>query len=122
MEKIPLAMAYLLSLVFTAAGLAPAADIPAWLVAAFAPLAVLATLVYVVSRQGDPGNVPDPTPDKCWSFAGIYRNPNDPSLFVRARVGYGYTFNMANPWAYRIGIGFFAGIALLAGFLIWALQ
>jgi uncharacterized membrane protein len=37
-------------------------------------------------------------------------------------VGYGYTLNMANRWAYRIMIGFFVGIALLVGFLIWALQ
>jgi hypothetical protein len=29
---------------------------------------------------------------------------------------------MANPWAYRMTIGFFAGIALLVGFLIWALR
>jgi hypothetical protein len=122
MEKIPLVMAYLLSLVFTATGLAPVAGIPAWLVAAFVPLAALATIVYVARHQGDPDDVPDTTPDECWSFAGIYRNPTDPSLFVRARVGYGYTFNMANPWAYRIMIGFFAGIALLVGFLIWALR
>jgi protein-S-isoprenylcysteine O-methyltransferase Ste14 len=122
MEKVPLAMAYLLSLVFTAVGMAPVADIPAWLVPACVPLAALATIVYVVRGQGEADDVPDTTPDDCWSSAGVYRNPNDPSLFVRARVGYGYTFNMANPWAHRIIIGFFAGIALLVGFLIWALR
>jgi hypothetical protein len=122
MEKVPLALAYLLSIVFTGVGLSAVANIPAWLVAAFVPLAALATIVYVVKHQGDPDDVPDTTPDECWSFAGVYRNPNDPSLFVRARVGYGYTLNMANRWAYRIMIGFFVGIALLVGFLIWALQ
>ena len=122
MEKVPLAMAYLLSIVFTAAGLSPVANIPAWLVAAFVPLAALTAIVYVVRHLGDPDDAPDTTPDECWSFAGVYRNPNDPSLFVRARVGYGYTFNMANPWAYRIMLGFFAGVALLVGFLIWALR
>jgi hypothetical protein len=122
MEKVPLAMAYLLSMVFTGAGLAPVAEIPAWAVAVFVPLAVLSLIVYIVRRQGDPDDVPDTTPDECWSLAGTYHNPNDPSLFVRARVGYGYTLNMANPWAYRIMIGFFAGIALLVGFLIWALR
>jgi hypothetical protein len=125
MEKVPLAMAYLLSTVFTAVGMAPIADIPAWLVAAFVPLAALATIVYAVKGQSDADGVPDTTPDDCWSSAGVYRNRSDPSLFVRARVGYGYTgctFNMANPWAYRIMVGFFAGIALLVGFLIWALR
>jgi len=122
MEKVPLALAYLLSVIFTAVGLAPVAEIPPWLIAAFVPLAALATVVYAVKGQAGADDVPDTTPDDCWSFAGVYRNPNDPSLFVRARVGYGYTFNMANRWAYRIMIGFFAGIALLVGFLIWALQ
>src|ERR1017187_7494354 len=122
MEKIPLALAYLLSIVFTGVGLSAVANIPAWLVAAFVPVAALATIVYIVRHQGDPDDVPDTTPDECWSFAGVYRNPNDPSLLVRARLGYGYTFNMANRWAYRIMIGFFAAIALLVGFLIWALQ
>jgi hypothetical protein len=121
MEKIPLALAYLLGTVFTAVGLSPVANIPAWLIAAFVPLAVLSILVYIARHLGDP-DVPDTPPDECWSFAGVYRNPNDPSLFVRARAGYGYTFNMANPWAVRIMIGFFGGIALLVGFLIWALQ
>jgi len=122
MEKVPLAMAYLLSLVFTAVGMSLVADIPAWLVPAFIPLAALATIVYVVKGRGEADDLPDTTPDDCWSSAGIYYNPKDPSLFVRARVGYGYTFNMANRWAYRIIIAFFGGIALLIGFLIWALR
>jgi hypothetical protein len=37
-------------------------------------------------------------------------------------MGYGYTFNMAHLWAYRIIIGFIGGIALLIGFLILALR
>ena len=122
MEKIPLAMAYLLSLVFTATGLSPVANIPAWLIASFVPLGVLSILVYIARHLGDPDDAPDTTPDEYWSLAGVYRNPNDPSLFVRARIGYGYTFNLANPWAYRIAIGFFGGVALLVGFLIWALR
>ena len=121
-EKIPLALAYLLSLVFTAVGLTPVANIPAWLVAAFVPLAALATIVYVVKGQGEADGVPDTTPDECWNFAGVYRNPNDPSLFVRAHVGYGYTFNMANRWSYGIVIGMFVGVGLLVGFLIWSMS
>jgi hypothetical protein len=122
LEKVPLAMAYLLSTVFTAVGLIPVVHIPAWPIAVAVPVAALATIVYVVKSQSDADDVPDTTPDECWSLGGSYYNPKDPSLFVRARMGYGYTFNMAHLWAYRIIIGFIGGIALLIGFLILALR
>jgi hypothetical protein len=122
MEKVPLAMAYLLSTVFTLTGLTLVTKIPAWPIAAVVPFFVIAALVYLSKSQSDADVEPDTTPDECWNSAGIYRNPKDPSLMVRARVGYGYTFNMANPWSYRIVIGFFGGIVLLVGFLIWALH
>ena len=122
MEVIPLAVAYLLSVVFTAAGLSPVAAIPAWSIAVVIPLAVLAIIVYVVRAQGETDDIPDNTPDECWSLGGIYYNPQDPSMFVRARAGYGYTLNMANHWSYGSIIGFFVGIALLVGFLIWSLS
>jgi len=41
---------------------------------------------------------------------------------VKARIGYGYTFNFAHLWAKPIMIGFIAGMALLIGFLIWSLR
>jgi uncharacterized membrane protein len=56
------------------------------------------------------------------TWAGIYSNPKDPAMFVSARLGYGYVLNMANPWSHRIMIAFFAGIAALIGFLLWALR
>jgi uncharacterized membrane protein len=59
---------------------------------------------------------------KCRHLGGIYYNPNDPAMFVPARLGYGYILNMANPWSYRIRIAFFAGIAALIGLLFWALR
>ena len=64
---------------------------------------------------------PKDTPAECWTLGNIYRNPEDPSLWVPARVGYGYAFNMANPWARRILFGLFGGIGVLVAFLIWAL-
>ena len=64
----------------------------------------------------------NPTPDECWSLGGIYYNPKDPSMFVPARIGYGYVLNFVNPWSYRIMIGFFGGVAVLIGFLFWALR
>jgi uncharacterized membrane protein len=109
MEKIPLAVAYLLSVVFTAVGLAPVAQVPVWPLAAASPLLALAMIVYAVRAQGQPDDAGAAAPD-----------PQEPALFVRARVGYSYTLNMANRWSYAFVIGLFGGIALLTGFLIWS--
>lgn len=36
-----------------------------------------------------------------WYAGGLfYYNPDDPAIFVEKLVGFGYTFNMANPWVY----------------------
>ena len=78
--------------------------------------------MYLIKSQAGADDAPDTTPNECWSLGGVYSNPKDPALFVRARVGYGYTFNRANPWSYRVMIAFFAGIALLVGFLILSLR
>jgi hypothetical protein len=118
--KIPLAVAYLLSVVFTAVGLSPLSYFPPWSIAVMVPIAALALMVYLIRSMSEPDDGADTTPNECWSLGGIYYNPKDPALFVRARVGYGYTFNMANPWARRIMIGFISGIVLLVGFLIWS--
>ena len=122
MEKIPLAVAYLLSTVFTAVSVSPITKIPEWTIAALVPLGALATIIYVIKTQSDERPSPDNTPDECWSLGGIYHNPKDPSMFVPARMGYGYVLNLGNPWSYRIMVGFFSGIALLIGFLFWALH
>lgn len=121
MQKIPVAMAYLLSVVFTAIGLTPVVQVPIWLIAALIPLLALGTIVYVIRAQAQAGAPPKDTPAECWTLGNIYRNPEDPSLWVPARVGYGYAFNMANPWARRILFGLFGGIGVLVAFLIWAL-
>ena len=122
MVKIPLAVAYLMGLVFSAVGLMPVVEIPVWPLAVMTPLLVLGLIVYVVRAQSEDADTSDNTPDQCWSMGGIYNNPKDPALFVRARAGYGYTFNMANRWSYGILIGLLGGIGLLVGFLIWSMQ
>ncbi|HUB80890.1 MAG TPA: DUF5808 domain-containing protein [Bryobacteraceae bacterium] len=120
--KVPLAVAYMESLIFTAVSLSQLSYFPPWSIAATVPLAVLALIVYLLRSMSEPDGGSVATPDECWSLSGIYYNPKDSALFVRARVGYGYTFNMANPWARRIMIGFISGIVVLIGFLIWSLQ
>ena len=50
-----------------------------------------------------------PTPDDCWKAGIIYVNRGDPSLFVRKRLGIGYTLNFGNPWSWVV----LAGIILL---------
>jgi len=120
MDTILLAAMYLLSLVFTGLGLTPVAQIPPWTVAMLVPVAALGLLVYVVSKGFEPDDSVDDTPKECWSLGGIYRNPRDPSIFVRARVGTGYTLNMGNRWSYGFMIGLLAGVAALGGFLLWS--
>ena len=122
MEKIPLAMAYLMSLIFTAVGLVPVMQLPIWLLATVIPTLVLGTIVYVVRAQGNAGGAAKDTPAECWTMGCFYNNPKDPSLFVPAQMGNGYTFNMANPWGRRLIAGLFLGIGLLTAFLIWSLQ
>jgi uncharacterized membrane protein len=121
-SKVLLAVAYLLSIVFTTIGLMPLVQIPPEILVVIILVVVLGMIVYAVRAQSAPEDTPDDTPKECWSLGGIYYNPKDPSLFVPARIGYGYTFNMANPWSYRIIIGFFVGIGLLIAFLIWSLR
>jgi len=86
------------------------------------PLLALGGIVNVIRAQSEPDDIPDDTPNECWSLSGVYYNPKDPALFVRARVGYGYTFNMANRWSYGLLIGLFGGIGLLVAFPIWSMR
>lgn len=119
--KAALAAAYLLSLVFTGIGLSQVTKVPAWITGVAAPVAALLDLVYMAGLFAEDG-APDPTPKECWILGGIYYNPNDPALAVKARAGHGFTFNMANSWSRRIVVGFIAGVGVLVGFLIWALR
>jgi uncharacterized membrane protein len=84
------------------------------------PMAAIGVLIYVASQDSEPDHSVDDTPEMCWHWGGIYNNPQDPSLFVRARVGTGYTLNMGHRWSYGIMIGLPGGILALAGFLLWS--
>jgi len=118
MATILLAVMYLLSLVFTGLGLTP--EIPAWTVALLIPVAALGLLVYVALKESEPDKSVDDTPKECWRLGGIYYNPKDPSIFVRAQTGMGYTLNMANRLSYAFLITPFAGMAALVTFLLWS--
>jgi uncharacterized membrane protein len=114
------AVMYAVALLFSAIGIGPLVKIPAMAMATATVAFVLATLIYSYRRMSQPGTLVESTPDECWSLGGIYSNPNDPALFVQKRIGYGFTVNFANPWSWAVLGGFFAGIAALSGYLIWA--
>ena len=120
--KMAIAIASVLSVIFTAIGLSGALRITPWWIPAGIPIAAIGLVIFLARKQSELEQTAGPTPDECWSLNGIYYNPSDPSLFVPARVGYGMTLNMGHRWARRILFGFFGGIALLAGFLVWSLR
>jgi uncharacterized membrane protein len=53
-----------------------------------------------------------------WYAGGLfYYNPEDPALFVEKMVGFGYTFNMANPWVYAY-LAYMVGLPLIVNWLL----
>ena len=120
MHKIFLAVQYIMGVVFAFAGLTPAVHLPMWPILVLLPVASLALIVYVVRQQSEPDDYHDDTPNECWSLGGIYYNPSDTALFVRARSGTGFTLNMAHRFAWVVLGGTIGGIALLVAFLLWA--
>jgi uncharacterized membrane protein len=40
------------------------------------------------------------TPDACWYLGQIYYNPQGPAVFVRKRLGLGYTVNFGNRFSW----------------------
>jgi uncharacterized membrane protein len=108
MERVPLALAYLLSVLFTVTGLVPVMQLPIWLIPLTIPPLALGTAAYTLRALSN-------ADDTTMSTSGV-------PLFVPATIGYGYSLNMANPWSRRLMAGLLLGIALLAAFLIWSLQ
>ncbi|HYW48734.1 MAG TPA: DUF5808 domain-containing protein [Bryobacteraceae bacterium] len=100
MVKLMVAAIYMLACVFTAIGLQPLlAFPPLWvLVAPAVFLLVAIALIYRVVR--DPQRPAEVTPDECWYLGGIYYNPQDPTVFVQKRFGFGYTFNFGSRWSW----------------------
>jgi uncharacterized membrane protein len=78
-------------------------------------------LVWAYRRNSDSNAPLEVTPDECWTLGGIYKNPNDPAIFVQKRVGFGYTINFGNVWSYVVMGGFTAGMIALAAFMRWAM-
>jgi len=114
---------YLLGAVFTGAGVMPVCQFPLWFPIAILPLYIAGVVYWCYRKLKDPAASPaESTPDECWTLGGIYRNPNDPALFVAKRVGYGYTINFGNPLAKWVGAVFLGGIALLTGFICWVMR
>jgi len=120
-----LGVTYLLSLVFSGIGLSPLTRYPMW--AAWASVGLTALFVVAVVavsywRSKDPTQLPDTTPDECWSMGDTYNNPNDPALFVPKRIGWGYTINIGNRGSWVVVGVFVGGLVGLIGFLVWALK
>ena len=70
---------------------------------AIALVVVLVALAFVtipVHRGGPPIRTTGKEP-RGWS-GYIYRNPDDPALFVPKRLGVGWTVNFGHPWAWRV--------------------
>ncbi len=118
--QIFVAVMYLIATVFSLIGLTPLVHLPPLAIVAAVAVFVLGLLVYGFRRLSRPGAPVETTPDEYWTLGGIYRNPNDPALFVQKRIGYGFTVNFGNPWSWVVMGGFFAGVCGLTAFLIWA--
>lgn len=112
------AVAWLISMLFSAAACLPLAkDSTAWVyfVVAGSVVASLLLLAFLVDRSL---RLPKEaltaarrtTDDRFWTAGLIYRNPDDPALWVPKRTGLGYTLNFGQPvaWMVLIGILLFA--------------
>jgi uncharacterized membrane protein len=94
---------YLIAVLCSLVGLLPFFTPPIWifltLVLAF--FSVFALLMAHMLAQ--PSDVPpEVTPDRCW-YGPVYYNPDDPAIFVEARVGgFGYTANFGRPLAWLL--------------------
>jgi uncharacterized membrane protein len=56
----------------------------------------------LVDPAGDRPPVGDHTPDTAWKWGLVYYNPDDPALIVEKRIGFGYTLNFGNRWAWPL--------------------
>lgn len=113
---------YLIAVLMSLAGLLPVIHSPAWVLLALI-LGFFITYVLLMARalsrpSGRPGEV---TPDRCW-HGTFYYNPDDPALFVEARMGgFGYTANFARPLSWvltALMVLFPLGLFLLIGKLV----
>lgn len=111
--KLVLGALYLFALPFGGAGFNPLFQIPpVW---HFIPPLVLvsAAIAWALRIASDPSNSGEATPDDCWYLGAIYYNPHDPAVFVQKRMGFGFTVNFGNRWAWIVLGGFVAGMMAL---------
>ena len=89
------APSYLIAILVSLAALLPLLHPPVWLflllAGGFLPAFVILMARVLAQLSDAPREV---TPDRCW-HGGFYYNPDDPALFVQARIGFGYTMNFA---------------------------
>lgn len=91
------APSYLIAILFSLAAFLPLFRPPVWLFLLIAGgfLPVFAILLARVLAQ--PSDAPrEVTSDRCW-HGNFYYNPDDPALFVEARIGFGYAMNFRPP-------------------------
>ncbi len=113
---------YLIAVLMSLAGLLPLHRAPAWVLLALI-LGFLVVYILLMARLlSKPSDSPaEVTPNGCW-HGTFYYNPDDPALFVEARVGgFGYTANFARPLSWVLAalmLLFPLGLFLLAGKLL----
>ncbi len=109
--EIIVAAIYLMSCIFSLLGVQTVFGFAPWWifvpVAGFLLFAIPWTYRLVHELPGEQ------TPDECWYWGQVYVNRQDPAIFVQRRVGFGYTFNLGNPWAWIILGVFLAAIPVM---------
>jgi len=112
------APSYFIAVLFALVGLLPFFTPPIWIfltlfLGFFSVFALL--MAHILAQPSD--GPPEVTPDRCW-HGSFYYNPDDPALFVEARVGgFGYTANLARPLSWLLAaltLLFPLGLFLLA--------
>jgi uncharacterized membrane protein len=117
------ALAWMLSLVFAIASLLPVLGsfsiLHLGLLIATMTVLSLAMVLWLLVRTapGLPGAKPlhSSTSESHWHAGIFYANPNDPSLLVPKRFGWGWTLNFAKPTAWV----FLIGILVLSTAILW---
>ncbi len=113
---------YLIAVLMSLAGLLPVFRSPAWVLLALI-LGFFITYVLLMARalSKPSDSTGEVTPDRCW-HGTFYYNPDDPALFVEARMGgFGYTANFGRPLSWVLAafmVLFPLGMFLLVGKLL----
>ena len=88
---------------FVLLSLIPLMRVPGWVIPSLTLVSIVVLLYwsYVeTSANSGTNELPEPKHDSYWKAGIFYYNPSDSAIFVRKRVGIGYTMNFANKWAW----------------------